>query len=1192
MAQANSDRNLLFGILALQMDFITRDQLVAAMQGWVFDKSQTLGQILQKQGALAEDTHALLEALVQKHLAQHGNDIEKSLAAVSPAGQVRAELKRVADADVQASLVRAGAAKPAAEDPFATTAPSVGTGSSSGLRFRILRPHARGGLGEVLVARDEELHREVALKQIQTRHAQDRQSQVRFILEAEITGGLEHPGIVPVYGLGQYADGRPFYAMRFIRGDSLKEAIERFHKVDKPGRDPSERSLELRSLLGRFVDVCNAISYAHSRGVLHRDLKPGNIMLGKYGETLVVDWGLAKPQDGPATPSSSEPGEGTLTPSSAGLASHTIMGEAMGTPQFMSPEQAAGRHDILGPASDVYSLGATLYTLLTGFPPIQDTDVVDVLRKVQRGEIPPPRQVKPDVPRALEAICLKAMALEPGNRYASTKELADDIEHWLADEPVSAWSEPWTVRARRWLGRHRTLVTAAASAVLVATVGLAVATALLTAANDRERAARTLAEENAERVRKEKDETEKQRKIAEHNFQLARKAVDRYHTEVSEDVLLNEPGMQPLRKKLLEAASEFYAQFVRERGKEPGLQAELGKAKFRLARITGDIDSEPKAIELHLEAKKIFNGLGTADPDQQSELAECCFHLGQLFRKTNQFDKAEECFKQALAIWEPLAGDHPKVDRYRAEVARSQLGLGNVHLAKRRPAWALALYEKALDIRFKLAEANPKVTAYQRDLAKTYDMVAKATNVLGQTNEAGIACGKGLAIQIQLVQAFPHISQYQNDLAASHFELGNLQRGVTSNAEKSYQEAARLWKELVDKHPTVIEFQIKLAETYIELSKVYSSAASTIKAEAICKKAIEIKQKLARDQSGEASYQDDVARGYHQLGNVYRAGQQRPQAEAAYQDALRILEKIANDFPAVPQYQISLAKVYDDFGQLRTDEAEKEKAEEAFRKALSTWDKLDKANPGNIEIAVPRSRAALRLGTQVLANGNLDGALEWFAQAIRILEILSQQQSATLEVKEALRDAHWKRGEVLTKVGRHGEALQDWDRALKLAGQKASPIKLQRAVALARAGKHAEAVAEAEALAKKVVDAKSPGGAYQLGCVFALSAGAVVGDVKRTLEERQELAEHYAVRAVELLAAARGFNYFKAPADVDTLKQNPDFDAIRTRADFKKLLEELEHKGKTQGTGSGASRRPDLLPGVARVMTSQPSQML
>src|SRR5262249_53390320 len=190
-------------------------------------------------------------------------------------------------------------------------------------------------------------------------------------VEGESSGGLEHPGVVPVYGLGQYADGRPFYAMRFIRGDSLKDAIQRFHEAERPGRDPGERRLAFRELLGRFVDVCNAVAYAHSRGVLHRDLKPGNVMLGKYRETLVVDWGLAKvvARDVPAGGDGT--GEATLRPSSGSGMAETLYGSAVGTPAYMSPEQAVGRLDQLGPATDGYGVGATLYTGRTGRAPVE-----------------------------------------------------------------------------------------------------------------------------------------------------------------------------------------------------------------------------------------------------------------------------------------------------------------------------------------------------------------------------------------------------------------------------------------------------------------------------------------------------------------------------------------------------------------------------------------------------------------------------------------------------------------------------------------------------------------------------------------------------------------------------------------------------------------------------------------------------
>ena len=506
MSQAQTDRNLLLGVLAYQNALVSKDALFAGMAAWLYDKTKSLAEILLGQGALSKERCLLLEALVQEHLKQNDNDPQKSLQAVSSINAVRSELQHLQDPQLQASIASLRTLDPDATQwdvarSVAASSDAAGASTSLGTRFVKLRPHAKGGLGEVSVARDTELNRDVALKEIQARFADHPDSRARFLLEAEITGALEHPGIVPVYGLGTYADGRPFYAMRFIQGDSLMDAIKKFHaghaslstEAAKPGPDKNARidfhALEFHKLLRRLIDVCNAMQYAHDRGVLHRDLKPGNIMLGKYGETLVVDWGLAKSGVSKGEPGASATGvfgepsapvssnEPLIRPSS-GSSAETEAGAALGTPAYMSPEQAAGRLDLLGPASDVYSLGATLYCLLTGQPPVQGKDMPEVLMKVQRGDFSPPRRSMPMLSPALEAICLKALALEPQARYASPVEMAEDLEHWLADEPVSAWPEPWTVKTRRWVSRHRTLVAAAAATIIVAAVGLTIAAGL------------------------------------------------------------------------------------------------------------------------------------------------------------------------------------------------------------------------------------------------------------------------------------------------------------------------------------------------------------------------------------------------------------------------------------------------------------------------------------------------------------------------------------------------------------------------------------------------------------------------------------------------------------------------------------------------------------------------------------------
>ncbi len=404
------------------------------------------------------------------HVKQHGGDAEQSLAAIGAGRSTRESLAASPTATSSGVLAHVGSGSSRSRELADRTATyAVGTATSDGQRFRVLRPHAKGGLGAVFVALDDELHREVALKQILDCYADDPVSRARFLLEAEITGGLEHPGIVPVYGLGTYTDGRPYYAMRFIRGDSLKEAIERFHKDEALKKEPGRRSLELRKLLRRFTDLCNAIEYAHSRGVLHRDFKPGQHYRrqarrdvgGRLGPGQAAGPGRA----GPASPASAPSSQ-----SSASGSAETLPGSALGTPAYMSPEQARGELDRLGPRSDVYSLGATLYCLLTGRPPFEGDEIGEVLRKVQRGEFASPRQLDPSIDQALEAVCLKAMAILPEDRYGSCRALAEDIERWAADEPVSAWREPFGRRARRWGRRHRSAVIAVAVAMLAGLV--------------------------------------------------------------------------------------------------------------------------------------------------------------------------------------------------------------------------------------------------------------------------------------------------------------------------------------------------------------------------------------------------------------------------------------------------------------------------------------------------------------------------------------------------------------------------------------------------------------------------------------------------------------------------------------------------------------------------------------------------
>jgi len=336
---------------------------------------------------------------------------------------------------------------------------------------------------------------------------------------AETRSELEHQLAKVTFDSSQASDQTLKSAVESILKDdseagTLTKAIAKLH-----AREWSESNF--RKLLGRFQRICEGVAYAHSRGVIHRDLKPDNIMLGEYGETLVADWGLAKIV-GRQDEVHPENVEGTLRVSSDSADSpHTRRGELKGTPRYMSPEQAMGRIDELGPATDIYSLGAILYCILTGKPPIEGKTFEEILSRVRAGKFARPTEVQPRVPKGLEAVVLKAISLKPRDRYATALDLAGDVEHWLNDERILAWDEPWVVRGRRWIRHHQTLVTSTAAAMFVGTISLGILSTIVTANSRAISFSNKQLEKSNALLEQEKTNVEKQREVAEENAKIA-----------------------------------------------------------------------------------------------------------------------------------------------------------------------------------------------------------------------------------------------------------------------------------------------------------------------------------------------------------------------------------------------------------------------------------------------------------------------------------------------------------------------------------------------------------------------------------------------------------------------------------------------------------------------------------------------
>ncbi|TNE52507.1 MAG: protein kinase [Deltaproteobacteria bacterium] len=409
------------------------------------NKLEQLFQTLAKHSTPPDNVEHLLASALREIDASENQDVASSSQGASAPVSEFDETFVLKEEDILQS--KAGAKAPSTPAPFSISQTNLSVTPES--RYEILETLGVGGMGQVLRVNDKVLKRVVAMKLLKPGLHLDEELARRFLEEAQATSQLQHPGIVPVYDMGQFTDGRHFFTMKEIKGRTLTHEIKQFHKQRKKIHKEGEEEVSfysLRGLLNTYRRICETVGYAHSRGVLHRDLKPDNIMLGEHGEVLVVDWGLVKRTDDEVVT------EHLASPDDDAFL--TQAGMIQGTPAYMSPEQARGDRDAMGPATDVYALGAILYEILSGHPSVTGKTLVRVLSRVIEGDIPPPgrvdnpgeenlgtrwdgnwhknrRKYLPMLPGPLLQICDRALSLEPDDRYPDAGKLAQDVGRWL-----------------------------------------------------------------------------------------------------------------------------------------------------------------------------------------------------------------------------------------------------------------------------------------------------------------------------------------------------------------------------------------------------------------------------------------------------------------------------------------------------------------------------------------------------------------------------------------------------------------------------------------------------------------------------------------------------------------------------------------------------------------------------------------
>jgi tetratricopeptide (TPR) repeat protein len=876
--------------------------------------------------------------------------------------------------------------------------------------YVVLEELGRGGMGVVYKARQLHPSRLVALKMLLAAGHAGAEQQARFLAEADAIARLQHPGIVQVFEISRHGD-LPYLALEYVGGGSLAQQIA---GQPQPPRTAAER----------VEALARAVQHAHEHGVIHRDLKPANVLLGADGAPRVTDFGLARLGEG----------------------GHTAAGAVMGTPSYMAPEQAGGDSGTVGPAADVYALGAILYEMLTGRPPFQAATALETLEQVRSIEPVPPRRLNPQVPADLETITLKCLHKAATRRYGSAGELADDLIHFQRGEPIVARPAGWVERALKW-ARRRPAAAALLGVSVLAMLGLAVLSSV--AVWQWQAAVAAL-----ERAR-DAEETSRAHLIrAEENLKLARTAVDDCFNIAREHSLFQEPRMEKARKLLL--------------GKTLPLYKNLRAAA-------------PTDSGLHIEE------------------AEQWFRVGYIEHVLMQTPEARKAYEKARGLHAALVEAHPEIPEYQSNLATTHNNLGSVLANQGKCQEALAEYRQARDLFNRLVQAHPRAARYRHGLATSHTNLGIQLAALGKQQQALAEYRQARDLQGKLVQAHPSIPDHANRLAKTHSTLGNLLAtlGKRQEAVAEHQQARDLQSQLVQAHPDVPLDQYRLAATHVN------------------------------------------------LGALLYALDRHQDALTEYQQARHLQSKLTQAHPDVPAYQHGLATTHNNLAVLLAGLGKPQESLEEHRRARVLRSKLVQAHPEMSSYRVDLAATCCVMGLWFKDNGKARESLGHFAEALELLQSVAPGAANHPRTRQYQRTTHWGRAIALCQLGRHREAVADWDQAILLAsGEARNYLRLRRADSRARAGDYLLAATEADDLARLP---SLPGETlYNLACILALASSSASHDASRPLPERAKRSEEYARAALALLRRAAAFGYVPKSA-------NDDLTCLHGRDDYKRF---------------------------------------